>query len=65
MAIRAEACGCHRALEGEVVQEHSAAPVDEQGPAILIDGQQQASVWAEAERSYLQLLNISHPSYNR
>lgn len=37
LSIRAEARSCDRALEGKVVQEHPAAPVDEKGTAILVD----------------------------
>ena len=35
------------------MQEHTAAPVDEEGTAAFINCQQQASVWAEAQCPYL------------
>ena len=49
LTIRTEAGRCHRALEGEVVEEDSAAPVNEKGAAVFINRQQQATVRAEAQ----------------
>lgn len=53
LSIRAEARGCNRSLEGEVVQEYSAAPVNKKGTAIFIYCQQQAPIRAEAQSPYL------------
>ena len=40
LAIRAELRRPDRPFEAEVVQQHPAPPIDEQGAAILVNGQE-------------------------
>ncbi len=53
LSIRAEARSRDRPLEGEVVKQHATALVDQQGAAVLVDGQQQGPIWAQAQVTYL------------
>ena len=52
-AIGAELRGRHRLLEGEMVQQRTALPVDQQAAAVLVDGEQQPAIGADAGCAHL------------
>ena len=61
LAIRAEARYTDRALEAEVMQQHPAPLVDEQGAPIHVNSQEQAPIWAQTQRAYLPVTSTYQP----